>query len=100
MVFVFILDAIIAYDRRTNAAVNVVDRFPEHYSGDIIDRKLLVAEMCDEDAQHIELINLIIGGWNNYVRNQDRLTGLLAMKQKQSKLIGFTPIVVSYFENK
>lgn len=93
MIFVDILDIIVAYDRRTGKSLNVLDRYPEHYSGTVISRELLLNGLPDEE--HLEMINIIIGGWNNYVRNQDRLTGLLSFKMEQSKLIGFNPIMVS-----
>lgn len=92
LIFVEISDTIVAYDRRSYRGLDVLDRYPEHYSGTIISRDMLLKGLPDE--KHIEMINIIVGGWNNYVRNQDRLTGLLSFKMEQSKLIGFKPIMV------
>lgn len=93
MIFVEFSDVIVACDRRTGKGLDVLDRYPEHYSGTIISKDLLLNGL--PDVEHFEMINLIVGGWNNYVRNQDRLTGLLNFKMEQSKLIGFKPIMVS-----
>lgn len=89
------LDIIIAYDRRTGRSLEVANRYPEHYSGTIITRDMLIKPVERDD---IVLINLIVGGWNNYVRNQQRLTGLIEQKRIQSRLVGLVPVVVPWFE--
>lgn len=91
----FLPDIIIAYDRRTARSVDVAHRYPEHYSGSIIGKTTLVEPA---EAAHIVLINVIVGGWNNYIRNQHRLIGLIEQKRIQSRLLGMVPIVVPWFE--
>lgn len=85
----------IAYDRRTGTAQDLSHRYPEHYTSTIITKDLLVDA---GDEQHICMINLIVGGWNNYVRDTPRLTGLIAQKLVQSRLIGMQPLVVPWYE--
>lgn len=38
---------------------------------------------------------IVIGGWNNVVRDKNRNTGLLDMKIQQLKLLGHKHIIVS-----
>lgn len=89
------IDIIIAYDRRTGRSVDVAHRYPEHYSGSIVTKDTLIES---SEKEHIVLINLIVGGWNNYIRNQQRLTGLIEQKRIQSRLIGLVPVVVPWFD--
>lgn len=91
-------DLIVAIDRRTGRAVDIAERFPKHYNGGITWRHELLDEAPAAGAEHIVLVDLIVGGWNNYVRNERRLTGQLEQKRSQSRQIGYVPIVVPWFE--
>lgn len=91
---IFFTDVVIAYDKRSGNSIDILDHYPENYSGDIVTRDILLKTI--EDREHIVLVNIIIGGWNNYVRNLNKLTGLINLKQDQSRKIGFVPVMVSY----
>lgn len=86
-------DILVAIDRNTKSSVEIKSNIPENYSGKIITRELLLQDV--KNPSSIDIFNIIIGGWNMYRRNTDHPTGLLKLKLEQSKLIGFSPIVVS-----
>lgn len=91
--FIF-TDVIIVYDKSTKSAIDVAHNFPELYSGKIIDRAMLL-EGLDINPKDVDIINFVIGGWNNYVRDTQKLNGLIKLKIEQSKIMGFRPMLVS-----
>lgn len=42
------------------------------------------------------LIAFVVGGWNFYVRDTSKLTGVLQMKMEQLQLSGYETILVSF----
>lgn len=90
-------DSIIAYNRRTGDTVDISANFPAGYPFEMLTRDVLLkdCEMVDD----LEVVNFVIGGRNNFVRHQDRPTGLMKMKLDQSRMMGLRPILVSYFQN-
>lgn len=89
-------DLIVAYDRRTKKALDIDERFPKQYNGEITWRSALLGEELSAD-KNVVLFNLIVGGWNNYVRNEERLIGLLEQKRSQSAQLGYRPVVVPWY---
>lgn len=65
--------------------------FPPEFSGQIIDKKLLVAENDD-----LEVVVIVYAGPQFYIRNKngDDFTGSFKFKIDQLKYLGFLPIVV------
>lgn len=90
-------DLIVAYDRREGRALDIGERFPKLYGGAITWRSVLLGEELAAD-DNVVLFNFIVGGWNNYVRNEERLIGLLEQKRSQSVQLGYRPIVVPWYE--
>lgn len=89
----FFTDIIIAYDKTTGNGVNIAHNFPDLYTGQIIDRSMLVNNL-DLDKSNVEVIHLIAGARNCYVRDTYKLNGLTKMKIDQSKVVGFQPALV------
>lgn len=88
-------DNIVAYNPVTRASVDIGDNFPKDYPKLILTRDTLLKGCANSDA--LEIVSFVIGGRNNFVRNEDRPTGLLRLKLEQSRLVGFRPILVSDF---
>lgn len=86
---------IIAYDKSTNTGIDIAQNFPELYTGQIIDRSMLIQGLS-MNTSDVEIVNIIVGGWNNYVRDTNKLGGLLKLKIEQSKIVGFRPVLVSF----
>ncbi|KAJ6636950.1 FAST kinase domain-containing protein 5, mitochondrial [Pseudolycoriella hygida] len=90
-------DVIFVYNKITKATIDVTQNFPEIYTGVIIDRSMLIKGI-DASPSDVEAINIIIGGWNHFVRHTNKLTGPLKLKLEQSKLLGLQPILIPWFE--
>lgn len=89
----FLLDGILAFNKKTKQPVDISDHFPMLYSGQILSKSMLLND--EPMTEDLELINFIVGSWNNFEQNMGKPTGPLKLKIKQSKLIGFHPIMVS-----
>lgn len=55
----------------------------------------MLIEGLNKNPSDVEIINIVIGGWNNYVKETNKLNGLLKLKVEQSKAVGFRPVLVS-----
>ncbi|XP_001656894.2 uncharacterized protein LOC5578310 [Aedes aegypti] len=90
-------DVLLLWDDDRKQFLDVAARCPEQYSGEILSRERLLGE---DDARNgnLRLIAVVAGGWNCYVRNQNRVTGGFAMKLKQLGLVGFETVVIPWYE--
>jgi hypothetical protein len=43
------------------------------------------------------MVAMVVGGWNFFVRDTEKLTGVLKMKMEQLKLVGYEPILIEWF---
>lgn len=87
-------DVVICYDRKHQRAIPFdASQCPEDYTGILLTRQHLLGERAKETQ--IETLVLLIAGWNNVIRDQQRPTGQFAMKLKQLKQLGHKPVVVS-----
>lgn len=86
-------DNIIAYNPVSRETADIGANFPQDYPKTILTRASLLKDCANRDD--LEIVNFVIGGRNNFVRNEDRPTGLLRLKLEQSRLVGFRPILVS-----
>lgn len=88
-------DILMAFDRTTKTAVNVTTlNLPENYSGIILDRDELL--QTTGNPSNVELVTVVFGGFNSYVRGTELKTGVLRCKIDQLKRIGHTVIEVFY----
>lgn len=55
----------------------------------------MLVEGLDTDAENVEIVSIIAGGWNNYIRDTQKLNGYAKQKIEQSKIIGLRPVLVS-----
>lgn len=88
------VDIVIAYDKKSGTGIDISHNLRSHYVGTIIDRSMLVGGL-DIDATDVEILNIIVGGWNNYVRDTPKLNGFMRQKIEQSKILGLRPVLVS-----
>lgn len=86
-------DNIIAYNRVTDETVDISANIPTGHPFEILTKDVLLKD-C-QNVANLEVVNFVIGGRNNFVRHQDRPTGLMKMKLDQSRLMGLRPILVS-----
>lgn len=59
-------------------------------------RNLLLGESEKAD---VDTVAVVIVGWNNVVKDKQRLTGLFEMKLKQLRMLGLKPVPVSSLMN-
>lgn len=57
----------------------------------------MLIEGLSINPSDVEIINIVIGGWNNYVKETNKLNGLLKLKVEQLKAVGIRPVLVSLF---
>ncbi|KAG4074790.1 hypothetical protein HA402_006429 [Bradysia odoriphaga] len=86
-------DIIIAYDNYSNTGIDIAHNLRPHYTGKIIDRSMLV-EGLNTEAANVEIFNVIVGGWNSYIRDTPKLNGFMRQKIEQSKTIGLCPVLI------
>lgn len=89
-------DVVLLWDQGRKQFLDVAARCPEQYSGDILSRERLLED--DAADENLRLIAVVAGGWNCYVRDQNRATGGFAMKLKQLGLVGFETVVIPWHE--
>lgn len=91
-------DILLAFDRDSKSTISLShlsSKIESHY-GEILDAEFFLSEI---DYTNVMLVPIVVGGWNNFIRGQDdRPTGLFKMKLDQLRLIGFNPIIISWFE--
>ncbi|XP_037027452.1 uncharacterized protein LOC119068111 [Bradysia coprophila] len=86
-------DIIIAYNKYSNTGIDIAHNLRQHYTGKIIDRSMLV-DGLNTEAANVEIFNIIVGGWNSYVRDTPKLNGFMRQKIEQSKLLGLRPVLI------
>ena len=95
-----ILDIIHLFDENQQPITSKLNNcLPALYSGNILSKEFLFSkdEQLTENINKLTLIAFVVGGWNFYVRDTSKLTGVLQMKMEQLKLAGYETILVSYY---
>lgn len=87
-------DLILAFNG--NEPFDVKENFPEDYSGTILTREILLRDKSEN--LNLKIVPLVIGGWNNFIRAESKLTGLLEMKMTQMRVLGHFPVLVRFFK--
>ncbi|CAD7089811.1 unnamed protein product [Hermetia illucens] len=87
-------DIVIAYDIENRKGLPLSKLCPEDYSGAILNKD----DISGGSDKRIEVAAVIIGGWNNFVRNTNMPTGLLEMKMNQLKILGYKVALIPWHE--
>lgn len=87
---------IICYDKGKKQGVPLYKDCPINYTGTILTKELILGE--NYKLKNMESIVVVIGGWNNFVRDQNRLTAIFQVKLEQLKLLGHKTIMISWHE--
>ncbi|XP_062538533.1 uncharacterized protein LOC134206820 [Armigeres subalbatus] len=87
-------DVLLLWDDDQRQFLDVAALCPKQYSGDILSREYLLKD--DAERKSLRLIAVVAGGWNCYIRDQNRETGGFAMKLKQLGLIGVETLVIPW----
>jgi hypothetical protein len=93
-------DIFLLYDKTTKQACSLELQKHKPYSGKILTKEALMPFKEDLQAKNIEESNLhviviVVAGWNSFVKDTERPTGLLKMKLEQLRLLGCTVSLVS-----
>lgn len=94
MIFV-VTDILVAYDTLENKFIDMKSVVPTYYSGTIISTEYFAKS---RNMSTTVLISIVIGGWNSFVRDTDKPTGIFKMKMKQLEMIGYKVILVPWAE--
>lgn len=89
-------DVLLLWDDEAKKFLDVTAYCPAQYSGDVLSREHLLKEEAGKG--NLRLIAVVPGGWNCYVRDQNRFTGGFAMKLKQLQIIGYDTLVIPWHE--
>lgn len=86
-------DILFCYDKLQHKTIPLkIENFPD-YKGIILSRNIILDNELNQP--NIESVAVIVAGWNNFVRDKDRITGLFQLKLKQLEILGYRTIVVS-----
>lgn len=89
-------DVLLLWDDEVKMFLDAAKCCPVQYSGEVLSRDYLLKEEASKG--NLRLIAVVAGGWNCYVRNQNRFTGGFAMKLKQLQIIGHEVLVIPWHE--
>lgn len=77
---------------------DIIQCFPPPYRGTILSKDYLLSRHDDfaHKMDQIEMVAVVLGGWNFYIRDSRKPTGGLRMKIEQLEMIGYKPILIHY----
>ena len=86
-------------DNHKSVTPKILDCFPPHYQGEILSKEYLLSQKEElADMKKHQLIAVVVGGWNFFIRDTNIPTGVLRMKIEQLELIGYKTILVCWSE--
>lgn len=86
-------DVLLAFDITTKKAIDVKSlHLPAHYSGIILSREELLKSV--DNREDIDLVTVVFGGFNSYIRGTETRTGVLRTKIEQLSRIGHVVVEV------
>ncbi|XP_062141547.1 FAST kinase domain-containing protein 5, mitochondrial [Drosophila sulfurigaster albostrigata] len=88
-------DLVVCYDRQQQRVLPLSTDCPADYTGVLLTRQHLLGE---REAPHVETLVVVVAGWNNVIRDKERLTGQFAMKLQQLRQMRHKPIVIYWHE--
>lgn len=94
-------DIVYCFDENGKSVTKeLLDAFPENYSGEIISKDLLFAKKKEfaDNSDKYRMVAILLGGWNFFIRNTTIPTGGLRMKLEQLEMIGYKPILIPWIE--
>lgn len=91
-------DILLAFDMSSKTPISLThlnSKVQSHYA-EVLESNIFLNEI---DHTNVRLISIVVGGWNNFVRGQNnRCTGHLKLKLEQLSLLGYYPVLISWFE--
>ncbi|KAM8720716.1 hypothetical protein ACLKA7_006712 [Drosophila subpalustris] len=88
-------DLVICYDQQQHCVIPLDASCPADYSGVLLTRQHLLGA---KEAPHVDTLVIVVAGWNNVIRDNQRHTGQFAMKLKQLQQLGHKPVVIYWHE--
>lgn len=89
-------DIIFCFNENGNPVTEeIVELFPAHYKGDIISKEFLFGKK-PELAKKYQMVAIVVGGWNFFVRGSEKPTGGLRLKLEQLEMIGYKPLLIHF----
>lgn len=76
----------------------IVECFPAPYRGKILSKEFILSRHDDfaDKINQFEMVAVVLGGWNFYLRDTRKPTGGLRMKIEQLEMIGYRTILIHY----
>lgn len=88
--FYFLADIFVCYDKSKKEFIDVSDKFPPLYTGEIISK----ANIVGDDNTDLVMIALVAAQKKMFWNNFEIPTGFLRLRIEQLKLLGFRPVMV------
>lgn len=92
-------DVICCFDENGNPVTDkFLDCFPPRNSGEILSKEFLLSrdEKLAAEMGNCQMLAVILGGWNFYLRDTNVPTGGLRMKLEQLEMIGYKTVLVHW----
>lgn len=76
----------------------IIDCFPKPYRGKILSKEYILSQHPDfaDRMNEFEMVAVVLGGWNFYIRDTRKPTGGLRLKMEQLELIGYKTILIHF----
>jgi hypothetical protein len=96
-------DIIYCFDEnRKSVTSEIEDYFPlkDGHSGEILSKNYILSQKPKFAANihKYKMIAIIVGGWNFFLRDSYKPTGVLRMKMEQLKMIGYIPVLIHWHD--
>lgn len=92
-------DIIYCFDENGKSVTpEIIDIFPPRkvHPGQIFSKEYLLSQRkpFSDNIDRYQMIAIVVGGWNFFVRDTEIPTGVLRMKIDQLKLVGYKPVLI------
>lgn len=90
--FIFFSDIILAIEQNSKKPIPLDEYWPVKRRSTVLKKSILFANKGNE----VKLVAVVVGGWNLYMRNTNRPTGLLKQKIEQLEACGYDVILIHW----
>ena len=90
-------DVVYCFDENGKSVTNeILDCFPAQYKGEILFKEAILLKNPEiaKKMDNYQMVAVVMGGWNLYLRDTEIPTGELRMKLEQLKMVGYKPILI------
>lgn len=94
-------DIIVCFDENGKPVTSdIINKFSERavHTGQIYSKEFVLSQVPEfaDKIDKLKMVAIVVGGWNFYLRDTKKPTGVLRMKLEQLEMIGYKPVLINY----